>query len=436
MDSKMLRSSIVAVVMVVLVVFAAVVAVNRDKIAFWGNDRPASTMETEESQSGDNVSQIGTVIDTTETPTSYGTQIGNDLKAFARDEDFFDPDMTMLEQISENASKRLSLMVTSVERDLRVYVVDVAGEPVQGESFVVTLSGKDEYKDLDQDGMIYIADLAAGDYEVALTDVGKGDYLAPFAPTSVRVRDQVNYQPLYDISYMIYDEDEINAALEDTGEQEALQEGDEQAEPETMSASAHWGIDVSKWNQEIDWKQVAEAGVEFVIIRCGYRGSSTGCLVEDPYFERNIRGAKEAGLKVGVYFFTQAIDVTEAVEEASAVQTLCRDYELDLPAFIDTEGAGGNGRADNLDKITRTRVVDTFCTTLESAGMRAGVYASCNWFRNNLETDGLGHHYIWLAEYRKVPQYEGKYDMWQYTSKGSIAGINGNVDLNIGYIND
>lgn len=427
-----MRTTIVAVCAAILVVFAVVIGINWKQVSGGKGQTETTAAATpqDESETGD---MVGTVIDMSQTPTVYGTQIGSDLKAFERDESFFDPRQTTMEELMETASKRLSLMVTSVERDLRVYVVDIFGEPVAGQPFVVTLSGEDEYKDLDQDGMIYIADLSPGEYEVALEDAG--DYLAPFESTKVRVQDQVNFRPLADISYMLHTEDEINALLEDTGVSEALNEGDEEAAIDTMDASAHWGIDVSKWNKEIDWNQVADSGVEFVIIRCGYRGSNSGYLVEDPYFEQNIRGAKNAGLKVGVYFFTQAMDVTEAVEEASIALTLCAEYELDYPIFIDTEGAGGNGRADNLDAVTRTEVCDAFCRTIESSGYRAGVYASCNWFNNNLISDGLGHHYIWLAEYRKVPQYSGKYDMWQYTSKGSVAGIDGNVDLNIGYIN-
>ena len=431
MDSKLMRTTIVAVCAAILVVFAVVIGINWKQVS-GGKGQTETTAAATPQDESETDDMVGTVIDMSQTPTVYGTQIGSDLKAFERDESFFDPRQTTMEELMETASKRLSLMVTSVERDLRVYVVDILGEPVTGQPFVVTLSGKDEYKDLDQDGMIYIADLSPGEYEVALEDAG--DYLAPFESTKVRVQDQVNFRPLADISYMLHTEDEINALLEDTGVSEALNEGDEEAAIDTMDASAHWGIDVSKWNKEIDWEQVADSGVEFVIIRCGYRGSNSGYLVEDPYFEQNIRGAKKAGLKVGVYFFTQAIDVTEAVEEASIALTLCAEYELDYPIFIDTEGAGGNGRADNLDAVTRTEVCDAFCRTIESSGYRAGVYASCNWFNNNLISDGLGHHYIWLAEYRKVPQYSGKYDMWQYTSKGSVAGIDGNVDLNIGYI--
>ena len=199
------------------------------------------------------------------------------------------------------------------------------------------------------------------------------------------------------------------------------------------SHAAVLGIDVSKWQGEIDWDKVKNAGVEFAIIRAGYRGSVTGAIVEDPYFQANMKGAAASGIPVGVYFFTQAVNEVEAVEEASAVLKLVRQYELDYPIFIDTEGAGGNGRADGLDAEARTLVCEAFCRTIENGGYRAGVYASRNWYNNCLETAKLDNYFIWLAEYRSVPLYQGYYSMWQYTSKGQVDGIKGNVDLNIFY---
>ena len=123
----------------------------------------------------------------------------------------------------------------------------------------------------------------------------------------------------------------------------------------------------------------------------------------------------------------------EAVEEASMVLELLRKYKVEFPVFIDTEGAGGSGRADGLDVETRTLVCEAFCRTIENAGYTAGVYGSRNWYNNRLETKRLDNYFIWLAEYRSVPLYQGYYGMWQYTSKGKIDGINGNVDLNIYY---
>lgn len=194
------------------------------------------------------------------------------------------------------------------------------------------------------------------------------------------------------------------------------------------------GIDVSKYQGNIDWGAVAASGINFAIIRVGYRGSSTGVLVEDPYFRRNISGASKAGIKVGVYFFTQAVTEAEAVEEASMAMSLvaqsgCR---LTYPIFIDTESAS-NGRANGLSRSARTAVVQAFCQTVQNGGYKAGVYASKSWFNNNLKASSLNSYCIWVAQYSSSCTYAGKHDMWQHTSRGSVSGIKGNVDMNISY---
>ena len=124
----------------------------------------------------------------------------------------------------------------------------------------------------------------------------------------------------------------------------------------------------------------------------------------------------------------------EAVEEASMVLSLCEGYRVEYPIFIDTEGAGGNGRADGLDIMARTAVCRAFCETIEGAGFSSGVYASRNWLNRNLSLTQLEDYMTWLAEYRETPQYGGRYQFWQYTSSGSVDGIEGRVDLDISYL--
>lgn len=368
----------------------------------------------------------------TEQDTGTGQQGADksNLSAFLQDEYFFDRDTKDTDSLYDETN-RLSLIVTSVEKDLRVQIVDRDNKPVEGESFYITLNGKDEYKDLDKDGVIYIGDLPAGEYEVALKPIS--GYRTPLSTTDVRVKDKVEYVVIDDISLLIKTEAEIDAEAEDTAEANTDGDDTEIRQASGVSRTGVLGIDVSKWQKEIDWDKVKNEGVDFAIIRCGYRGSVTGSLVEDPYFEQNIRGAQAAGIKVGVYFFTQAVNEVEAVEEASMVVSLVRDYELQYPVFIDTEGAGGNGRADSLNVEERTAVCEAFCTTVKNAGLEAGVYASRNWYNNKLTANTLESYAIWLAEYRSVPLYQGYYQMWQYTSKGKINGINGNVDLNVSY---
>ncbi len=192
------------------------------------------------------------------------------------------------------------------------------------------------------------------------------------------------------------------------------------------------GIDVSKWNQTIDWTAVKNSGISYVIIRCGYRGSSAGKLIEDPKFEANIKGALAAGMKVGIYFYSQAVNEIEAVEEASMVLEQIRNYHISYPVFIDIEKSGGRG--DKIDVETRTAVCKAFCQTIQNAGYTAGIYSNKLWMEQKVNMAQLNDYKVWLAQYAASPTYSGKYDIWQYKSNGSVSGISGNVDLNISYL--
>ena len=199
-----------------------------------------------------------------------------------------------------------------------------------------------------------------------------------------------------------------------------------------ITGSGTMGIDVSKWNGSIDWNAVKNSGVSYVIIRCGYRGSTTGAMIEDPVFKSNIKGASAAGLKVGVYFFSQAVNEVEAVEEASMTIGLIKNYSISYPVFLDVEPSGG--RADKIDRDTRTKVIKAYCETLRNSGYTAGVYANKTWLESYMNVGELGSYKIWLAQYNTAPTYAGRIDLWQYTSKGSVAGISGHTDLNLSYL--
>ena len=192
------------------------------------------------------------------------------------------------------------------------------------------------------------------------------------------------------------------------------------------------GIDVSRWNGNINWNQVKNSGISYVIIRCGYRGSTKGSLIVDPMFEDYIKGATAAGLKVGVYFVTQAVDEREAVEEASMVLEMIKDYTISYPVFLDVEPSGGRG--DKISKETRTAVCKAFCETIKNANYTPGIYANKNWFTEKMDASALGAYKIWLAQYAEKPTYTGRYDMWQYRSNGRVSGISGDVDMNHSYL--
>lgn len=206
------------------------------------------------------------------------------------------------------------------------------------------------------------------------------------------------------------------------------------------------GIDVSSYNDTINWQIVRQFGnIDYAIIRAGYRGYRTGKIVTDSNFTENVLNARENRIDMGLYFYTQATNTYEAIEEANYVINLARQYNLQLkyPIYIDTEYSTADksnpGRADNLDVYTRTAVCKAFCDTIRSNGYIPGVYASKYWFYNNLDVSQLEGYDIWVAHYTgssdKPTDYRHKYDMWQYTSCGYVAGVNTVVDRNICYKN-
>ena len=191
-------------------------------------------------------------------------------------------------------------------------------------------------------------------------------------------------------------------------------------------------IDVSKHNGDIDWNAVKAAGVDYAIIRVGYRGYGTARLVQDACFDQNMRGAINAGIRVGAYIVTQAVNTEEAVEEASFIVEKCRGYNVTLPLAIDVEWTTNrDGRADYISVSTRTDVINAFARTVMNSGYAAMAYANKDWFENKIYSGNLfSSCKIWLAQYRNTEYtYGGRVNMWQYTSKGRVDGINGDVDI-------
>ena len=196
------------------------------------------------------------------------------------------------------------------------------------------------------------------------------------------------------------------------------------------------GVDVSFYNNQIDWTAVKEQGIDFAVIRLGGRGWGTGRVYDDSMAQVYLRGAREADLKIGAYFYSTAVNPSEAVEEAEAAIADLNGLRLDLPLFIDMELSGDvpNGRADNLSAGTRSEIVEAFCRTVEAAGYSPGVYSAQGYFIYNIDTAPISYLPIWLASYtvdNLLPDYKGKYDLWQYTDSGFIGGIDGPVDMNV-----
>ena len=204
------------------------------------------------------------------------------------------------------------------------------------------------------------------------------------------------------------------------------------------------GIDVSRYNTSVDWEKVKADGIDFVFIRIGYRGyGKTGALCNDTAFESHITGALEAGLKVGVYYFTQALNTTEAKEEANYCIEKLKDYEITMPVVLDYEFpntgngfTGGRMYDAKLSKSAATKNCIAFCEAIQDAGYTPMIYANKNDLTSVINGASLGKSYkIWLANYNSKSTYTGAYEFWQYTEKGKVDGIEGNVDCNFWYTN-
>lgn len=195
------------------------------------------------------------------------------------------------------------------------------------------------------------------------------------------------------------------------------------------------GIDVSYYQGKIDWKKVKKSGVDYAIIRLGYRGFQNGALVLDSYYHYNMENAKKAGVEVGVYFFTQALTKEEAAEEAKFCIKNVKKYELDYPIIIDTEAINNKKARSHITELNKnelTNICKAFCNTVDKAGYTSSIYASKSWFLYKLNLEKLEGYNKWLAHYTKATDYVYDFDMWQYTSDGYVPGIKGRVDMNIG----
>lgn len=197
------------------------------------------------------------------------------------------------------------------------------------------------------------------------------------------------------------------------------------------AANAKTGIDVSSHQEEIDWAAVKNAGVEYAMIRVGWRGYSEGGLNIDVYAEANLRGALEAGLPVGVYFYSQAISVEEAREEAELVLNFIKDWEITYPVVFDWEWIGGDARTAQTDSRTVTDCTLAFCQAVEAAGYTPAFYFNQSMARDTFRLRELQQFDFWLAQYNEAMTFDYDVDMWQYTCTGRVDGISTDVDINL-----
>ena len=197
------------------------------------------------------------------------------------------------------------------------------------------------------------------------------------------------------------------------------------------------GIDVSSYQGEVDWHQVAEAGVDFAIIRLGYRGYESGKLVEDKFALQNLEGAAEAGIQLGVYFFSQALNPNEAREEARFVLDMIDPYEIAMPVVFDWEHVNNeSARTNGMDPYAATGCARAFLEVIDEAGYWPMMYFNTFQAKKLFYLDQLMEYDFWLALYSDRMSFPYKVDMWQYTCTGTIPGVFGDVDVNVLFLHD
>ncbi len=219
---------------------------------------------------------------------------------------------------------------------------------------------------------------------------------------------------------------QANINVLETGEMQYIEEG---------QVVSHKGIDVSKFQGKIDWNKVAADGVEYAFIRLGIRGyGSEGKIVLDDMFHQNVKGAQAAGIKVGVYFFAQAITEAEALEEAEFVLEEISSYKLDYPIVYDVEKVNSSsGRMNQLSVEERTNVTLTFLNKIKDAGYTPMIYANMEMLSVLIDMESLEGFDKWFAYYDTSLYFPYEYAVWQYSEKGKVDGIDTNVDMNISF---
>lgn len=317
------------------------------------------------------------------------------------------------------------------------FVLELAEEKMSFSAVVYTSQG--EYL-----GEI-AGEIAAVDRDIVLKNVKFGAYVTPYqedpgstgiiVPRDARMTEHITISGKNKQRYYIALSDEVARVDYDMDRLIQNESGFFEYFDENGNKISKTGIDVSKYQGDINWKLVKDAGIDYAIIRLGYRGMNEGTLELDPYFEANISAANEAGVDVGVYFFSQAVTVEEAVEEANMVLEHIKDYKITYPVIFDTEVVTTyNARANNLARDLRTDICIAFCETIEAAGYHPMVYANTRWMILGIDLERLTKYDKWYAYYGTSFTFPYKYQMLQYSDSGKVPGISGAVDLDISFV--
>ena len=205
---------------------------------------------------------------------------------------------------------------------------------------------------------------------------------------------------------------------------------------ENGKQTSYVGVDISKYQDYVDFVKVKKAGIDFVMLRVGARGYGTGQLILDEYFSDNLKRATDAGLDVGVYFYSQAINKDEAIEEANMVLANLGDYQITYPVAYDMELVeNDSARTENLTRAEKTEIAKAFLDTIAASGRKTMIYGNKEWLIKEVDMSKLTAFDVWLSQPADIPDYPYKFSMWQYDFEGSVDGIVGYVNMNISFVN-
>lgn len=338
--------------------------------------------------------------------------------------------LTLYSHFQDRARETVSNNVSGLDLDDQGNLVDGDGNAVNVVSNAVVYS----QEELDARVAAAVLEAQNQGMEEVLDAIREGlsdgdtvlDILRPFYPEHVIVASSGKYH-FVPINRQLAQSQLLteNLNILESGEIQYMLDGD---------VVSHRGIDVSKHQGTIDWNLVAQDGVEFAFIRVGNRGyGSEGKLLEDDNFDTNVQGALAAGIKVGVYFYSQAITEEEVLEEADLVLKKIAPYKIECPVVFDVEKVSAGGRMDQITVEERTNLTKLFCQTIENAGYHPMIYHNTEWGILALDLTTLEGYDKWFAAYTDTLYYPYEYKVWQYSDSGKIQGINTDVDLNISF---
>lgn len=331
-----------------------------------------------------------------------------------------------------------ALPVLSVDVDNKAAQKQEPGMPGQDASAVTeaATAGEDSMRDADAATLAELMQSKEAEVEQAMKDRMKDLVTGEDGSPLKMLR---SFFP-ENLIYSFENEYVFAPVLEEVEKHSLLEENFQKTEEGLMqyvengTVTSHKGIDVSKYQGTIDWAAVKEEGIEYAFIRIGLRGYESAKIVLDEYYEANMAGANSAGIAAGVYFFTQAVTVEEAKEEADFVIEHLAGYDVSCPVVFDVERiAGGKGRADQLTKEERTDITIAFCEAVKAAGYTPMIYGNVVCFTRLLDMTKLNDYEKWYAFYDDYMYMPYNVSCWQYTEKGLVDGIPGNVDLNISF---